>query len=177
MIKATSLLKGLDNSAAIIAKKQAEITKSTKELVQALGSISAPQPAKPAKAEKVAKPAKPAKAEKPAKPAKAEKPAKPAKAEKPAAQKAPALKPVIIQALENGSMTAADLYTHVKKIHDWSRQSLYNALKDETLFTKDGDKFKRATKSSKSNGTHDDDEETNRLLESVAKSKEVMQVV
>jgi len=191
MIKATSLLKGLDNSVAIIAKKQAEITKSTKELAQTLISISTPPPVKPVKA-KAEKPAKPAKAEKPAKvkpvkaekPAKAEKPVKaekpskvkPAKAEKPANSKAPALKPVMIQTLGDESMSVADLYNEVKKIHDWSRQSIYNALKDVNSFAKDGDKFKVAVRISRSNGIHDD-EETDRLLDSVAKSKETMSVI
>lgn len=118
-----------------------------------------PAPAKPAPTKKAAAPAKPA-----VKPAAAKKPAakKPAPAKpaaKPAAKKPdgkahqavvpgdrPALKQVITDLLAaNGPMAAPDIYKAAVAKHGyWSRQSLYNGLKDTSLFLKDGEKYRAA---------------------------------
>jgi outer membrane biosynthesis protein TonB len=158
-------------------------TAKTQTLVKAVKPAKAPKPAKPAKAPK---PAKPAKAPKPAKPAKAPKPAKtpkpakPAKAPKPAKPNAkpssvrPALKQVINDVLVNNGtpMSSADIYnTIINKHGKWSRQSVYNALKDVSMFTKNEGVFSLGSKVKKS------DEKIEALVANVAADSDVAKVV
>jgi len=129
----------------------------------ALAAPSKPVPAKAVKPAKAAKPAKPAKVAKPAKPAKVAKPAKPAKVAKPVKVKAeklvkaakasdktpptsdrPSLKKVISEIIAKSGkpMGTADIYKAAcQKYGYWSRQSLYNALKDIKVFAKNGEEY------------------------------------
>ena len=145
--------------------------------------------AAPAKAKKPApvKQAAPAKAKKPA-PAKAKKPAKAAQKAKPvqtpskAAQKAkppvegrPTIKEAIAEVIKaGGSQSAADLWKScVAKYGYWSRQSLYNALKDAKMFKKVGDRFEAVART---NSTKKDSS-VDQFVESVVKDKAVSQAV
>lgn len=139
-IKTTNLLKGLDNTNALIAKKQEENLKRVEEIKQLVPVIAkaAAVPAKKAAAKKGTGP-KPAKVSKP----------KAATAPKPAAKagERPPLKNVIDEVLptiESGKTTAAAIRraAHAKyaaKFGKWSNQSIYNALKDDKRYKKHGE--------------------------------------
>lgn len=165
-IKISKLLKGIDNSSTQISKHQSLIEDAVPELQKLLvGLANSPvQPAKSNGQKPVAKPAaKPAAKSAAAKPvAKSAKktptkaPAKavkidPKPAAKPKAGKPkppvsgrPSLKQAIQNVMSNGSgpMSAADIWKAATGQYGyWSRQSLYNALKDEKLFSRNDDKF------------------------------------
>lgn len=129
-------MSGIDNTSIQIAKKMSTQEGLVKQLQEVLPIAIGPAPAK-AKVPAV-KPVKEAKV-------KAEKPAKTAKpATKPAVVEKLPLKQVLVQILQtNGPTSATDLY---KKATDsygsWSRQSLYNALKDQSTFTRSGDEVR-----------------------------------
>ena len=143
-IKIGKLLKGIDNSTAQIQKHQSVIEGSVPELQKLVGGLAnqiSQTPAKPVKA-----PAKAVEAKTTMKaPAKAKAPAK----VKPKVKSPVAGRPSLKQAVQSvmipatGPMTAADIWkTTVGQYGYWSRQSLYNALKDEKLFVRtDDDKF------------------------------------
>jgi hypothetical protein len=170
-IKIGKLLKGIDNSTAQIRKHQSVIEGSVPELQKLFGGLAnSPAPPKPngqkapAKTKASPKPAKvPAKAtaKTPAKaPAKAKTPAKtPSLAkDKPKTNKVkpPVVgRPALKQAAQNvmssngGVMTAADIWkATVSQYGYWSRQSLYKALEDEKVFTRNSEnKFSLVGKS------------------------------
>jgi hypothetical protein len=145
-IKATSLIRGIDNSVARIRKETASIADATSQLkktvLPALSNTEAKAkaPAKKAK-EKAKAPAKKAKA--PAKKAKekktpAQSPSKAAQKAKPPVEGRPTIKEAIQETIgAQGPISPADLWKKVvEKYGYWSRQSLYNALKDTKLFKK-----------------------------------------
>jgi len=66
-------------------------------------------------------------------------------------------------------MAASEIWKVVTaKYGYWSRQSLYNALKDGTLFKKDGDKFLSISQ---------EDENVDKFVESVEKDQSVAEAV
>lgn len=118
------------------APKPAKPTKEAKASAKMAAKHPAPKVAlKPAKTPKEAKPAKAPKPAKAAKPAKAE-------ADKGPVSGRPGLKDVLHELIHeaNGeAVSAASLYRDaVAKWGYWSRQSLYNALKDTKSFKKQG---------------------------------------
>jgi len=147
-IKAVSLLKGIDNSVAVIDKHRTHIIESAGQLAGILSGLSnaATETSAPAKKPTSAPAKKPIKAEK--KPVKAgKKAAAPTKkagkkvAKKSAGQKSPvANRPTIKEAIkeaisEGGPSIRAILYHKVTdKYGYWSHQSFYNALKDKKSF-------------------------------------------
>ena len=157
-----SLLKGIDNSVVAINKQKAVLSDAVKEVRSLMGGLSNIQtvPAKKleAKVKAAVKPAKPAKVVKAA-PAKKALPVKAASAKKlevkaASAKKAlpvkpgkaiegrPSLKEVVKQVIITGPLTAADIWKQAtSKWGYWSRQSLYNVLKDEKVFARQGEKF------------------------------------
>ena len=160
-----SLLKGIDNSVIAINKQKAVLTDAVKEMKGLMGGLSnvqtakveksapAPKPEskskpatkKPAAKKPAAKAAKAAK--KPAPEAKKSAPAKPAKAasssEKKTVEGRPLLKDAVKQILaDKNQMSAADIWKKAtSKWGYWSRQSLYNVLKDEKSFSRHEDQF------------------------------------
>ncbi len=195
-VQVGKLLKGIDNDAIAIKKGQEIITKKLENVAKntttvknlmvgisnaAIASTESKPAAKPEKSAKAAKSAKvvtakPAKAAKPAKvkPAKA---AKPAKLEAKSTNGSPSLKQVAKGILsKNGKpMGAANLYKEVTKVHDWSRQSLYNALKDEKTFRKTGDGAN--AQFSLINSGPDDSDEAERFVKSIESNPAVSNVV
>lgn len=75
----------------------------------------------------------------------------------------PPLKDVLRSLIrKNGSLTAPDLYKAATQAYGyWSRQSLYNVLKDTTAFKKVGDKFEEV------GGEYTSDDEAEKFVESV----------
>jgi len=164
-----SLLKGIDNSVLVINKHKTVLNDAVKEARSLMGGLSNLQAA-PAKKPEAKKPEakKPAPAKKPAlakkpvkkteikKPAPAKKPVKKTEIKKPAPEKSvpakpgkpvegrPSLKEAVKQIIVAGGnpMTAADIWKQATaKWGYWSRQSLYNVLKDEKSFSRAGEKF------------------------------------
>lgn len=150
VIRASKLLKGIDNSVLQIQKHQASIDSNTSELKSLVNGLGTPPAAKPAKKVKEAK-AKPPKAAKPPKPAKKAKEAKAASKSngaskiKPPVDGRPSLKQAIQEVLANGPLQAADIWKAATgKYGYWSRQSLYTALKDTKTFVNVNKKFQLA---------------------------------
>lgn len=158
--KFDSILSGIDNNSVLIAKKMSTIDEQVKQLAAVAPIAFQPTAAKPAPAAKVAavKTPKPAKVPA-AKPAKEPKVAKPAQKTAPKASAKPAAKTavekiplkqvlkMILQAGGNEYTAANELYkTAIAKYGSWSRQSLYNALKDTKTFVREGDNYKLAEK-------------------------------
>lgn len=175
-VKAISLMKGIDNTVAVIAKKQIDLAAKQSLLNQTLSAglsslVNAPKTpaAKPVKVAKVkpvkVKAAKPvkvakAKAEKPAKVAKPvkvkaaksavkvakskkDKPAKAPKADaKPAIHVMP-LKDIVDKILTGQSLGPSVIHTKTAEFGKWSRQSVYNVLKKDARFVKDGENYRR----------------------------------
>lgn len=161
-----SLLKGIDNSVVAINKNKIVLNDAVKEVRSLMGGLSNfTAPAKPQAKKPEVKKATPAKKPE-TKPAKkpevkkvipAKKPevkkASPVKlaSTKPAATKPgkpvdgrPSLKEAVKQVIlaNNGTMSAADIWKQATtKWGYWSRQSLYNVLKDEKSFSRQGEKF------------------------------------
>jgi len=148
-IKVGSLIRGIDNFVTRIKKDTALVVDAMLEFKQVLPALS--NTTKAAKVEKTsakvektsAKVEKTsAKVEKTsAKPPKKEKAASPLKAArkaKPPVKERPTIKEAIQEMLKtHGSLPPADLWKKtVDKYGYWSRQSLYNALKDDNLFKK-----------------------------------------
>ena len=149
-----SLLKGIDNSVLVINKHKTVLNDAVKEARSLMGGLSNLQAA-PAKKPEAKKP----EAKKPApakKPALAKKPVKKTEIKKPAPEKSvpakpgkpvegrPSLKEAVKQIIVAGGnpMTAADIWKQATaKWGYWSRQSLYNVLKDEKSFSRAGEKF------------------------------------
>ena len=192
-IKAAQLIRGIDNSVARIKKETARITSSASELkkrvIPALSKVEEPKkatskkaakkdPAPKAKAAKKAAPKKSAPAKKNGKaPAKSVKAVKAVKMKDPVAGR-PTIKEACTVAIKEagGKMGAADLYKTVTgKYGYWSRQSLYNALKDKKTFKKVGDLYESVARSSSSKGTQD--AEANAFVESVTKDSSVSRAV
>ena len=127
-----SLLKGIDNSVLVINKHKTVLNDAVKEARSLMGGLSNLQAA-PAK-----KPVKKTEIKKPA-PEKSV-PAKPGKP----VEGRPSLKEAVKQIIVAGGnpMTAADIWKQATaKWGYWSRQSLYNVLKDEKSFSRAGEKF------------------------------------
>jgi len=80
----------------------------------------------------------------------------------------PALKQAIQEVFNgnsNGPLAASEIWKTVTgKYGYWSRQSLYNALKDSKLFKKEGDKFQSISQ---------EDESVDKFVESVGKDQSV----
>ncbi len=182
-IKAASLIRGIDNSVARIKKEAASIADAAKQLkksvLPALSNPKAKASAKiPAKKASVRIPAKKASAKASAKkasakasakkaPAKASAKKAPAQSPSKAAQKAkPPVKgrPTIKEAIQETIRTSdgsspAELWKKVVGRYGyWSRQSLYNALKDVKLFKKVGGKIELLPEPTSGGRGHDSGE-------------------
>jgi hypothetical protein len=173
-IKINKILRGVDNSAAQLEKHTKNIQESMPVVRELLSGLTNP-PEKPAPK---AAPKKPA-------PKKADNKKTPKAKAKPASKKAdgkksndvkkpvagrPALKQAIQEVFNgNGAMAASEIWKAVTaKYGYWSRQSLYNALKDGSLFKKDGDKFLSISQ---------EDEKIDKFVESVEKDQSVAEAV
>lgn len=194
--KATSLLRGIDNSTGIIKKHQEVIDRSieqVKSIVAGIGNQSvAPAPtvnakpsAKPVVAKKSAKPAKPASAKKAsgpkAAPKAAQKPvAKPAQAQ----SQGPTIKDAAIAVLkENGGVMKASEIWHKaqeKFSRTWSRQVLYNAFdKNPDIFVQTGDGYKYGgvAKQAQATGMKREDKDVDSFIERASKNEAVSSVL
>ncbi|KKK83542.1 hypothetical protein LCGC14_2792350, partial [marine sediment metagenome] len=136
-IKAASLIRGIDNSVARIKKEAASIADAAKQLkksvLPALSNPKAKASAKiPAKKASVRIPAKKASAKASAKKAPAQSPSKAAQKAKPPVKGRPTIKEAIQETIRtsDGSSPAELWKKVVGRYGYWSRQSLYNALKD-----------------------------------------------
>jgi hypothetical protein len=143
-IKATNLLKGIDNSVAQMDKHHGLIVGNMKKLRSVLNGLSnaainpPSSPAKPVKKTVTKKEAKKTTAVKP-KATKAT--SKQKKEENP---NRPPLKEVVLGIIkDSGPLTAAEIWNKATEKHGyWSRTSLYNLLKkNPKTFKKTGDKF------------------------------------
>jgi hypothetical protein len=160
-----TLIGGISNTALATPVKPAKVAAAKKPEAKKPAKVAAAKkPAKKLEAKKpvskkpeAKKPAKKLEAKKPAKAVakkpEAKKPAKVAAAKKPVAAKAeknvagnrPPLKKVISDIItKNGKpMGAAEIYKEVcQQFGYYSRQSLYNALKDNKSFAKNGEEYK-----------------------------------
>ena len=141
------LMGGLSNVQTAKVEKSAPAPKPESKSKPATKKPAAKKPAakKPAAKKPAAKAAKAAK--KPAPEAKKSAPAKPAKAasssEKKTVEGRPLLKDAVKQILaDKNQMSAADIWKKAtSKWGYWSRQSLYNVLKDEKSFSRHEDQF------------------------------------
>ena len=157
-----TLIGGISNTAiSVFDAKPAKVV-ATKP-----AKVVAAKPAKPAKPAKVVKvaPVKVAKpvVEKPAKVAKPVKASDKANKVKVAEGDRPPLKKVIADTITSSgvALSASEIYQEACKKHGyWSRQSLYNALKDKS-FTKTGEKYSFSEQKSKSKHITSDDEADN----------------
>lgn len=192
-IKIGKILKGVDNSVTQIHKHQTSIGEAIPALQKLVGGITnnitpvAPaKETKPVKEVKKAKPEKPVKeAKKPVKEVKKAKPdkevkkpakelKKPAKEVKKPVAERPALKQVIKNVITNNGtpMTSSEIYkTIIDKHGIWSRQSVYNALKDKSLFTRTNDVFSLTVVRTKP------DEKAEALVADVAADSDVTKVM
>lgn len=216
-VKVSSLLRGVDNSVAKIAKGRTAIaegekairenTSQIRSIVSGLsntaqtGKAAVKKPAKKAAAKKPVKKKAAAKKAAPKKPVKkkkaAAKKAAPAKAAKKAAPKKAAAKKVAVEGRPSvkeaikesiradGPDTKASLYHKVTgKYGYWSRQSFYNALKDESSFrevdgkvhvisVKASEKKEAPKKEAPKPKPRTTDEEADRFVDSVAQDPAV----
>lgn len=167
-IQVNKLLKGIDNDTSTVLKqlqhnnekikqmtgKIGEITEKIGSITKTINTISSAaignttvtptKESKPKEASKSKepKPQKDTKKASEAKPAtnKAKDAKKPEKTAKKPEEKPP-LKMVIDSILSKSSepVKTSVIYAEVSKVHDWARQSLYNALKDSDKYIKVGD--------------------------------------
>lgn len=191
-IKIQTLLKGIDNSTAAVDKHQTIVKKNTddiKKLVSGL-EVQAPKAAPAVKAAPVAKT--------PAAKKVAPVAVKAAKKAAPAAKKAVAAKNGAAKSNENrpplkdvlrgfindagAGVSAADLYNRSKdfaaknQAEEWSRQSVYNALKDAKTFTKKGNEYVNAGSNSSASPKVSDDE-AEQFVEKAASQNETSTLV
>lgn len=200
--KADQLLKKIDGNNDAIAKKlneNVQVSKQVKTLITSATSVAistpvkatqetTPKPAKVAKTASKAKngaepKAKVVKAAKPAKEAQTKGAVKPPKAAKPAkiaktASNRPPLKDLVGSILtKNGKpMGASDIWHAGPEDHKYSRQSLYNLLKDERSFTKIGDEYKLVVSSISIKNDKHSEEEADKFVQSVEGNQTVSSV-
>ena len=170
-IKLGKILRGVDNSVAQIEKHSENIKGLVPEAQQILAGLANPPEAKAAPKPK-AKPAPQAKAKPKAK-AKDKPKTNKAKADnmKKPVDGRPPLKQAMQEVLngDGEGMAASDIWKQVTaKYGYWSRQSLYNALKDAKLFKKTGDKFQSVSH---------EDEAAEKFIKSVKEDKETAEAV
>ena len=126
---------------------------------------------------------KPAKKASPAKPAPKpvdgeEKKAVPTPDSNPPVEGRPTIKEACVQLIgeKGGKCSATDLYyTACGRWGYWSRQSLYNSLKDKKTFRKVGDLYEVVTKPQKGTGTQD--AEADAFVKTVTKDQTVSQAI
>ena len=163
-VKASSLLRGINNDSVTMERCHERIKGAVKEVHDLVTSVITPSALSMAKSqhketpkasEAAKKPPKvvqdnavepPQKAEKPKKPVKLVKTAKPVKkSESKGAVKTeetvrPTLKQIVKGYLSVGPMEQSEIYRKAcSEYGKWSRQSLYSALKDEKTFEKVGE--------------------------------------
>ncbi len=194
-VKIVNLLKGIDNDNVVIAKKQEENQRKLNEL-KAVMPLALTQPSTtPAVKVVVSKSVAPtngggttaakpiAASAKPKVKATVKATAKPSiKTESP--DDRPPLKQVIADILAHSSspMSKPDIYNAaIAKYGKWSRQSFYNAIKDEHRFQQVGEGFinVKATAAAKTHHADEADEkdEADRFVESVEVNKSTSAVV
>ena len=188
-IKAVSLLRGMDNSVARVKKEAASMADAASQLKKVLPALSnvmkpavnaapkksAPKKSAPKKSapKKVCNPQKSAPKKGATKKSAAQNPSKAAQNAKPPVEGRPTIKEAIQEVVqENGAIPPADLWKKcVEKYGYWSRQSLYNALKDTKLFRKTKGKIELPPTSGKK------DDGVENFVDGVVADKSVSQAV